>query len=111
MRLRELGGPGKHGGTPGDMYASPCTSSADQPPNSVQALEELRAKTAAQQQARPNDASRARALQRLAAERAGLTIIVPAASPERLDRAARCVSAARRISPKCVIFDTLVCQK
>ncbi|WSI75749.1 DciA family protein [Streptomyces anulatus] len=54
-----------------------------------QALEELRAKAAAQQQVRPSEASRARALQRLAAERAGLTTITPAgAAPQRLDRTA-----------------------
>ncbi|MEE1735475.1 DciA family protein [Streptomyces sp. BE147] len=54
-----------------------------------QALEELRAKAAAQQQVRPSEASRARALQRLAAERAGLTTITPAAAaPRRLDRTA-----------------------
>ncbi|WP_331722453.1 DciA family protein [Streptomyces anulatus] len=54
-----------------------------------QALAELRAKAAAQQQVRPSEASRARALQRLAAERAGLTTITPAAAaPQRLDRTA-----------------------
>ncbi|MFJ8769878.1 DciA family protein [Streptomyces clavifer] len=54
-----------------------------------QALAELRAKTAAQQQVRPSDVSRARALQRLAAERAGLTTIPSAAAaPQRLDRTA-----------------------
>ncbi|MEU2149949.1 MULTISPECIES: DciA family protein [Streptomyces] len=53
-----------------------------------QALEELRAKAAAQEQVRPSDASRARALQRLAAERAGLANITPAAAPRRLDRTA-----------------------
>ncbi|MFJ1958751.1 hypothetical protein ACIOGT_38055 [Streptomyces microflavus] len=55
-----------------------------------QALKELRAKAAAQQKARPSDASRARALQRLAAERAGLATIMPAAAaaPQRLDRTA-----------------------
>ncbi|MFD5977446.1 DciA family protein [Streptomyces bacillaris] len=53
------------------------------------ALEELRAKAAAQHQARPSDDSRARALQRLAAERAGLATISPAAAaPRRLDRTA-----------------------
>ncbi|MGP3635583.1 hypothetical protein ACTU45_19820 [Streptomyces sp. 24-1644] len=46
-----------------------------------QAPEELHAKAAAQQQVRPSDASRAQALQRLAAERAGLTTITPAAGP------------------------------
>ncbi|MEU0360010.1 DciA family protein [Streptomyces cyaneofuscatus] len=51
-----------------------------------QALEELRAKAAAQQRVRPSDVSRARALQRLAAERAGLATITPAAVPQRLDR-------------------------
>ncbi|MFD8962809.1 DUF721 domain-containing protein, partial [Streptomyces anulatus] len=51
-----------------------------------QTLEELRTKAAAQQQVRTSEASRARALQRLAAERAGLTTITPAAAPERLDR-------------------------
>ncbi|MGW6463975.1 DciA family protein [Streptomyces rubiginosohelvolus] len=55
-----------------------------------QALEELRAKAAAQQRVRPSDVSRARALQRLAAERAGLAGITPAAAaaPQRLDRTA-----------------------
>ncbi|MEU0001840.1 DUF721 domain-containing protein [Streptomyces microflavus] len=53
-----------------------------------QALEELRAKAAAQQQVRPSDASRARALQRLAAERAGLTTITPATEPRILGRTA-----------------------
>ncbi|MFI8200454.1 DciA family protein [Streptomyces sp. NPDC085942] len=53
------------------------------------AIEELRAKAAAQQRVRPSDASRARALQRLAAERAGLPIIAPAAAAaKRLDRTA-----------------------
>ncbi|MFC8658170.1 hypothetical protein ACFUCT_23665 [Streptomyces parvus] len=52
-----------------------------------QALEELRAKTAAQQRVRPSDVSRARALQRLAPEHAGLASITPvaAAAPQRLD--------------------------
>lgn len=51
-----------------------------------QVLEELRAKAAAQQRVRPSDASRARALQRLAVERAGLATIAPAAvAPRRLD--------------------------
>ncbi|MFH9296731.1 hypothetical protein [Streptomyces sp. NPDC017520] len=53
-----------------------------------QALEELHAKAAAQQRVRPSEASRARALQRFAAERAGLATITPAAAPERLDRTA-----------------------
>ncbi|MGW4359466.1 DUF721 domain-containing protein [Streptomyces californicus] len=54
-----------------------------------QALEELRAKAAAEQRVRPSDVSRARALQRLAAERAGLATITPAAAaPQRLDRTA-----------------------
>ncbi|MFJ1799036.1 DciA family protein [Streptomyces sp. NPDC088180] len=54
-----------------------------------QALDELRAKVAAQQQVCPSDASRARALHRLAAERAGLATIAPAAvAPRRLDRTA-----------------------
>ncbi|MFF5881085.1 hypothetical protein ACIQ9M_34650 [Streptomyces californicus] len=57
-----------------------------------QALEELSAKAAAQQRVRPSDASRARALQRLAAECAGLATIIPAAAApsiwaERLRRA------------------------
>lgn len=50
---------------------------------------ELRAKTAAQQRVRPSDVSQARALQRLAAERAGVATITPAAAaPQRLDRTA-----------------------
>ncbi|MEV8455517.1 DUF721 domain-containing protein [Streptomyces sp. NPDC052095] len=53
-----------------------------------QALEELRIRAAAQQQVRPSDVSRARALQRLAAERAGLTSITPGAAPKILDRTA-----------------------
>ncbi|WP_030705064.1 MULTISPECIES: DciA family protein [unclassified Streptomyces] len=54
-----------------------------------QALADLHAKAAAQQQVRPSDASRARALQRLAAERAGLATIAPAtAASQRLDRTA-----------------------
>ncbi|MGA6172545.1 hypothetical protein ACPEIF_20130 [Streptomyces sp. NPDC012600] len=54
-----------------------------------QAIEELRAKAAAQQLARPSEVSRARALQRLAAERAGLATIAPAAAaPQRLERTA-----------------------
>ncbi|MFJ7063682.1 hypothetical protein ACIQVA_39620 [Streptomyces microflavus] len=54
-----------------------------------QAREEPRAKAAAQQQVRPSDASRARALHRLAAELAGLATITPAgAAPQRLDRTA-----------------------
>ncbi|WP_331726893.1 DUF721 domain-containing protein (plasmid) [Streptomyces globisporus] len=52
------------------------------------ALEELQRKTAAQQRLRPSDAARARALQRLAAERAGLTSITPAAAPGPMDRTA-----------------------
>ncbi|MGC5543674.1 DciA family protein [Streptomyces griseus] len=53
-----------------------------------QALEELRAKAAAEQRVRASDVLRARALQRLAAERAGLATITPAAVPQRLDRTA-----------------------
>ncbi|WP_331763908.1 DUF721 domain-containing protein [Streptomyces cyaneofuscatus] len=54
-----------------------------------QALEELRTKAAVQQRVRPSEVSRARALQRLAAERAGLATITPAAAaPQRLDRTA-----------------------
>ncbi|MGW6639497.1 DUF721 domain-containing protein [Streptomyces cyaneofuscatus] len=53
-----------------------------------QALEELRAIAAAEQQVRPSDASRARALQRLAAERAGLSTIAPATEPRILGRTA-----------------------
>ncbi|MFB8020756.1 DUF721 domain-containing protein [Streptomyces rubiginosohelvolus] len=54
-----------------------------------QALEELQRRTAAQQRLRPSDAARARALQRLAAERTRLTTINPgAAAPGRLDRTA-----------------------
>ncbi|MGK3094596.1 hypothetical protein ACG93S_32760 [Streptomyces sp. WAC01490] len=50
---------------------------------------ELRARAAAQQRVRASDVSRARALQRLAAERAELATITPAAAaPERLDRTA-----------------------
>ncbi|MFW3470116.1 hypothetical protein ACN24M_01255 [Streptomyces microflavus] len=53
------------------------------------AIEELRARASAQERVRPSDASRARALQRLAAERAGLAVIAPAAAAsERLDRTA-----------------------
>ncbi|XXZ47620.1 hypothetical protein AAGT00_01355 [Streptomyces cavourensis] len=51
-----------------------------------QALEELRAKAAAQQRVRPSDVSRARALQRLAAKRAGLATITPAAGPYGVNR-------------------------
>ncbi|MFD5342210.1 DciA family protein [Streptomyces anulatus] len=53
-----------------------------------QALAELRAKAGAQQQVRTSDVSRARALQRLAAEQAGLATITPAAAAQRLDRTA-----------------------
>ncbi|MEW1761567.1 DciA family protein [Streptomyces cyaneofuscatus] len=54
-----------------------------------QAIEELRAKAAAQQRVRSSDVSRARALQRLAAERAGLTsITLAAAVPQRVRRTA-----------------------
>ncbi|MEU4180975.1 DciA family protein [Streptomyces sp. NPDC026589] len=54
-----------------------------------QALEELQTKAAAQQQVRYSSAARTRALQRLAAERAGLTAITPAAAaPDRLGRTA-----------------------
>ncbi|WP_331737362.1 DUF721 domain-containing protein (plasmid) [Streptomyces sp. NBC_00984] len=53
-----------------------------------QAVEEPRAKAAAQQRARSSDAARARALQRLAAERVGLPTITPVAAPERLGRTA-----------------------
>ncbi|MGW1466573.1 DUF721 domain-containing protein [Streptomyces sp. NPDC002308] len=57
-----------------------------------QALEELRAKAAVQQRAATSsDAARARALQRLAAERVRLTTLVPpdpAAAPRRLDQTA-----------------------
>ncbi|WEH43989.1 DciA family protein [Streptomyces sp. AM 2-1-1] len=53
------------------------------------ALEELAAKAAAQQRAATSsDAARARALQRLAAERAGLTTIPPAGVREPLHRTA-----------------------
>ncbi|WP_385625477.1 DUF721 domain-containing protein (plasmid) [Streptomyces sp. P8-A8] len=52
-----------------------------------QALEELRARAAAHVRVTSSDASRARALQRLAAERAGLVTITPATAP-RLDRTA-----------------------
>ncbi|MFI2470958.1 DciA family protein [Streptomyces globisporus] len=63
---------------PEDHFADGC-----------QALEELQRKTAAQQRLRPSDAARARALQRLAAERSGLTTInLRAAAPGRLDRTA-----------------------
>ncbi|MET8479251.1 hypothetical protein ABZV68_18955 [Streptomyces clavifer] len=53
-----------------------------------QAFEELRAKAAAQQEVRPSDVSRA--LQRLAAERAGLTTLTPASAlnPARPSQAA-----------------------
>ncbi|MGW2110926.1 DciA family protein [Streptomyces sp. NPDC001948] len=53
-----------------------------------QAPEQLRAKAAAQQQVRSSSVSRARALQRLAAERSGLTTITPAAVPESLGNSA-----------------------
>ncbi|MFE4692110.1 DciA family protein [Streptomyces sp. NPDC056749] len=53
-----------------------------------QALEELRAKAATQQRTRSSDAARARALQRLSAERAGLPTIPPAAAPDCLKRTA-----------------------
>ncbi|RPK78164.1 DUF721 domain-containing protein [Streptomyces sp. ADI98-10] len=54
-----------------------------------QALAELRTRAAAQQRVQPSDVSRARALQRLVAERVGLTTITPAAAgPQRLDRTA-----------------------
>ncbi|MFJ8762871.1 DciA family protein [Streptomyces cyaneofuscatus] len=59
--------------------------------NGHQALAELQARAAAQQRVRPSDVSRARALQRIAAERAGLATITPAATSaaaERLDRTA-----------------------
>lgn len=51
-----------------------------------QALKELRAKAAAQQQARPSCASRAGALHRLAAERAGVATITPVPRPVRTVR-------------------------
>ncbi|MFF2721547.1 DUF721 domain-containing protein [Streptomyces sp. NPDC058011] len=58
-------------------------------PTAGQALEGLCAKAATQQRVRPSDVSRARALQRLAADRAGLATITPAAAaPQRLDRTA-----------------------
>lgn len=55
-----------------------------------QALAELRARADAQQRVRPSDVSRARALQRLAAERAGLATIssTPDSSPARPSQAA-----------------------
>ncbi|MEV7657948.1 DciA family protein [Streptomyces anulatus] len=54
-----------------------------------QAREELQNKAAAQQQVRASSAARTRALQRLAAERAGLTALTPeAAAPDRLRRTA-----------------------
>ncbi|MFJ2575000.1 DciA family protein [Streptomyces halstedii] len=57
--------------------------------NGRQTLAELRAKTTAQQQVRPNDTSLARALHRLAAERAGLATIAPAVTEShRSDRTA-----------------------
>ncbi|MGW2841859.1 DciA family protein [Streptomyces sp. NPDC001493] len=55
------------------------------------ALEELRAKAAAQQRSSSSDAARARALQRLAAERAGLATLTPArpaATPLTLNQTA-----------------------
>ncbi|MFB7530858.1 hypothetical protein ACFC0C_21895 [Streptomyces sp. NPDC056178] len=52
-----------------------------------QALEELRDKVAVQARVTSSDASRARALQRLAAERAGLPTITPAA-PRQVGRTA-----------------------
>ncbi|MFB7186423.1 hypothetical protein ACFCZT_14160 [Streptomyces sp. NPDC056230] len=52
-----------------------------------QALEELRDKVAVQARVTFSDASRARALQRLAAERAGLPTITPAA-PRQVGRTA-----------------------
>ncbi|MEU2294091.1 hypothetical protein [Streptomyces bacillaris] len=53
------------------------------------AIEELRARASAQERVRPSDTSRARALQRLATERAGLATITPvAAAPQRLDHTA-----------------------
>ncbi|MFE5096002.1 hypothetical protein ACFRCI_38080 [Streptomyces sp. NPDC056638] len=53
-----------------------------------QALEELRDKAAAQAQETSRDAARARALQRLAAEGAGLTTITPAATARQMGRTA-----------------------
>ncbi|WP_331759355.1 DciA family protein [Streptomyces sp. NBC_01579] len=52
-----------------------------------QALEELRTEAAAQKRTSSSDGARARALQRLAAERAGLAVITPVTEP-RLDRTA-----------------------
>ncbi|MGW2841862.1 hypothetical protein ACWCWD_29255 [Streptomyces sp. NPDC001493] len=56
------------------------------------AFEELRARTAAQQRSSSSDAARARALQRLAAERAGLATLTPArpaaAAPVTLNQTA-----------------------
>ncbi|MFF3975017.1 hypothetical protein ACFYZ6_34915 [Streptomyces rubiginosohelvolus] len=52
------------------------------------AQDELQRKTTAQQRLRPSDAAQARALQRLAAERAGLTGITPAAAPGPMERTA-----------------------
>ncbi|MEU3434204.1 DciA family protein [Streptomyces sp. NPDC006863] len=54
----------------------------------LQALEELRAKAADPQRVRLSDVSRARALQRLAAERAGLPTITPATTPRTLGHTA-----------------------
>ncbi|MGC5346979.1 hypothetical protein [Streptomyces sp. DT171] len=89
---------------PASVRASPITAAAtpvpqpttaaapvqrpDLPEDYREALEELRAKTAAQQRVRLSDASRARALQRLAAERTGLTTIGPPAMAMRRNRAA-----------------------
>ncbi|MFD6426478.1 DUF721 domain-containing protein [Streptomyces sp. NPDC060198] len=59
--------------------------------DSRKSLEELRTKAAAQQCSSSSDAARARALQRLAAERAGLTTLVPPApapASGRLDQTA-----------------------
>lgn len=53
-----------------------------------QAMEELRTKAATQQRTRSSDAARARALQRLSAERAGLSTITPAVAPDCLKRTA-----------------------
>ncbi|MFF5893829.1 DciA family protein [Streptomyces globisporus] len=62
---------------------------ADQFADGRQALEELQRKTAARQGLRPSEAARARALQRLAAERAELTTINPnSAAPGPLERTA-----------------------
>ncbi|MEF9915369.1 hypothetical protein RJT17_35145 [Streptomyces sp. P5-A9] len=80
-----LHGPGQEGAADRERLREPEELFAD----GRQALAGLEARTAATtDSSRSSDAGRARALQRLATERAGLATITPAAAPQQLGRTA-----------------------